>query len=336
MPRTVVRSTRVTHVLLIAALLALPAPVRAQTAQDRAIAERLFLEGRALMQDKAYERACAKFDESYRRDHEAMGTLLNLALCHEQLGRVASAWSEFRVVAAESRGKREDRSRLAEEHAARLMNQLSYLAFDVPRDALGLAISLDGVVLGAASLETEIPVDPGERTIEATAPGKIPFRSRVVVGPNGDKKRVAIPPLADAKPPNEAPPAPAPPRAQAQVETRRDDASVEAARTRRVTGFTVAGIGAVVIGMGAFFGVRAIGRYADAKNACPGDVCGSAADLSNARALVDDAKTSARLANVTIGLGVAALVGGVLLVLLSGPSGQGSATAGRLELGGTP
>jgi hypothetical protein len=296
--------------LLFAALLASGA-ARAQTAQDRAIAERLFVEGRALMQDKQYERACAKFDESFRRDPTAYGTLLNLALCHEQIGRYASAWSEFRIVAAESRGKREDRVKLAEEHASQLVKDLSYLRVTAPS---GVTVKLDGAVLGQAAIDTEIPVDPGARTIEASAPGKKTWTTKAVMRASGDKQRVNVPALEDA-------PA-APPPSPVRVESGPDLTSVEAvaaARARRTVGWAVAGAGVAVIGVGGFFGIRAINRYADGKNACPNDVCANANALADARSMVDEAKTSARISNVMIGVGFASLVGGVLLVLTSAP-----------------
>jgi hypothetical protein len=113
--------------------------------------------------------------------------------------------------------------------------------------------------------------------------------------------------------------------------------AIAAARARRVIGFVGGGVGLAVIGVGAFFGVRAITKYNDGKKTCPNDACANESDLNSARALVDDAKTSARIANVTIGLGFAVLVGGVLLVLTSAPPAT-RATAlkvGPGSIGGT-
>src|SRR6476646_2818243 len=107
-----------------ACLIAVAALFAAQAALAQggspSIAEQLFLEGKALMQQQQYELACEKLQASHDLDTTATGTLLNLALCHEQINRTASAWAEFRQVEAESTGRREDRVTLAREHETKL------------------------------------------------------------------------------------------------------------------------------------------------------------------------------------------------------------------------
>src|SRR6185369_12155545 len=65
---------------------------------DSAIAQSLFDEGRKLMNEKKFAEACPRLERSYKLD-PAAGTLLNVAVCHEGLGRTATAWNEFREAA---------------------------------------------------------------------------------------------------------------------------------------------------------------------------------------------------------------------------------------------
>src|SRR5690242_9793251 len=72
-------------------------------ADDKATADRLFDEGRAAMAAKDYASACPKLEESQRLD-PALGTLLNIGLCYEGQGRVASALAVWREAEEQARG----------------------------------------------------------------------------------------------------------------------------------------------------------------------------------------------------------------------------------------
>src|SRR5258708_3181546 len=89
-----------------------------EPASEGALAEMLYRQGRALIGEGKVSEACPKFAESYRLD-AATGTLLNLALCHEIEGKLATAWLEFsRAVALARRDRRHDRVRFAQERLA--------------------------------------------------------------------------------------------------------------------------------------------------------------------------------------------------------------------------
>src|SRR5687768_2630591 len=78
-------------------LLALGSSARsssAQDANDKAQAEALFQQGLGLFEGGKTQEACPLFEQSHRLEPK-LGTLLNLALCHEKLGKTASAWAEF-------------------------------------------------------------------------------------------------------------------------------------------------------------------------------------------------------------------------------------------------
>src|SRR3954470_7719713 len=96
-------------------------PALAQPSPDaRAAAAALFEDGRRLMGENKYAEACPKLEESQRVD-PGMGTLYNLSVCFEAIGRTASAWVGFREVAQmASAAGQSDREKAARGKASAL------------------------------------------------------------------------------------------------------------------------------------------------------------------------------------------------------------------------
>jgi hypothetical protein len=183
------------------------------------------------------------------------GTLLNLALCHEHIGKTASAWGEFRAVEQQERAlpaPNESRVQLAREHAEKLQPRLSRLRIIVPPDARapGLVVKVDGEPK-SEPLWAGVPVDPGTRSVEASATNKKPVAVQVKVDDEGITVPVTIPALADAP----AALAAAPGSSAADLDAAEEYASN---RARRTTGFVIGGIGLVTLAAGGAFGVGAI------------------------------------------------------------------------------
>jgi hypothetical protein len=147
----------------------------------RTAAEELFKQGRTLMEAGKAENACPKFAESARLD-PAAGTLLNLAECYEVTGRYASAWVRYKelLVLATQRGQA-SRVERASSKIAELEPKLSFITISVTGPVPGLHIVKDGVELGQAAWGSRLPVDPGEHSIAATAPGHLPWQKRTSV-----------------------------------------------------------------------------------------------------------------------------------------------------------
>ena len=150
---------------------------------DKAVAEMLFFTARGMMEAGRYAEACTKLAESYRLD-PAAGTLLNLAVCHESEGRVASAWGEFRQALSDARkANRADREELAKNSIAKLEPELPFLTIVVPELAKvkDLEILRNGVALGSGGWGTELPIDPGKVEIVARAPGFLPRTKTITI-----------------------------------------------------------------------------------------------------------------------------------------------------------
>lgn len=305
---TVARSTA----LLAALLLAAPS-ARADRTSD---AEDLFRRAKALIAQNKHAEACPLLEESYRLER-ARGTLLNLALCHEQIGKTSAAWGEFRRVEQEERASgsaNESRVQLARDHADKLQPRVSRLKIVVPEDARvpGLVVKVDGESKGEP-LWAGVPVDPGTRLVEASAPNKKPLVMKVKVDDEGVLVAVTIPALVDA--PATPPPAVGP--RGASVEELEQYASN---RARRTTGYVIGGIGLATLAVGAAFGVGAIVNDSDAKGCSPcvrGTADANASDRSTDRAFV-----FANIANVTVPLGAIGSLVGAYLVLSAGPGKQ--------------
>ena len=73
-----------------------------QAVAEESDAARLFREGRALVVDGRFAEACPKLEQSQRLEPR-LGTQLNIAFCHEQLGKLATAWSGFQEAASTAR-----------------------------------------------------------------------------------------------------------------------------------------------------------------------------------------------------------------------------------------
>jgi hypothetical protein len=150
--------------------LALLATSAAGQPRDRAAADALFQAARTEFDRGEFASACEKFAESHRLD-PAPGTLLNLALCHEKTGRIASAWEGFRQVADMLHDERVD---FARTRSASLEDRLPWLTLHLPKEpADGVRVFRDGIELGSASLGIPLPVDPGTHTLVVEAPGRV-------------------------------------------------------------------------------------------------------------------------------------------------------------------
>jgi hypothetical protein len=311
---------RMRSALVLVAILASASVARAQSAplphattaspQDAALAQSLFDEGRRGMIAGTFADACPKLAESERLD-PALGTLLNLAVCNERLGRTASAWAEYRD--AESMAKREgraEREAYARDRAAAIEPRLSRLLIARANGNAdrGLEVRIDGEAVGEAVLGTAVPVDPGTHHIDVHAAGKKSWSATVTVGASGERQSVDVPALEDAP---EAPPPvgvvqsaggplaiqlpSAPPPEEPQVA--RGDRGPS--RTLIVTAGAI-GLAALVVGGVA--GTQALVKWTDRRALCVGDTCSPAGIEADSAA-----KRWAVVSDVGVGIGVVAL-----------------------------
>lgn len=173
---------------------------RAQPA-DAAAAQALFEQGVEEMGAGNFASACPKLEEATRLAPEAGGAKEQLAECYERSGRLASAWSQWNLVAATSaRQNNQERLRKAEEHAAALKPRLATLIVQVPPAIAGIAglvIERDGRALSRAEWGAPIPVDRGAHAIVAKAPGRKTSQQDITVAADGTQLAITIPDLPE-------------------------------------------------------------------------------------------------------------------------------------------
>lgn len=192
------RFSRVFAGAALALSLSLGAPKLAWA--DAAAAEQLFQQGLEAMERRDYDVACEAFAGSNKAD-PSPGTQINLALCFERQKKWASAWTWYRSAfgLAQQRGQSE-REKLAEAAASRLKPQLHYIVISAADPAPGMTVRRDGaeVTIAIAGKAVPLPVDPGEHTIEVSAPGKLPWTKVITVADDAETDRIEVPSLADA------------------------------------------------------------------------------------------------------------------------------------------
>jgi hypothetical protein len=278
------------------------------TDEEKALASTLFDQAKALLTEGLVGEACRKLEESRRLD-PLPGTILNLGVCHEREGLMASAFAELREARAlAERDHRDDRVALADQHMKAIEPKISTLVLVVGPtvDVSGLTLTRDGSPIGRAAWGTRIPVDPGQHVLEASAPGKRPWKATVTVLSDGDVQNVTVTQLEDA---------PAAPPAPAAFESLRPGPAAESPPThtsglssQRIAALTVAGLAVVSIGVGTYSGITAIHDHDSPEGVCTTNPCST-----QSKSLNDDAGTYADVSTVTIIAGLAGLgVGGFL------------------------
>jgi len=285
------------------------ADARADGAGDAALAEKLFLEGRAAMLRGDYAAGCPKLAESQRID-PGVGTLLNLGECYEKDGKTASAWAIYREAEPMARrlGQKE-RAQHAASRAEALSSALSYLTLRVSTHPRGLSIAVDDKPVSEAAWSTPIPVDPGKHAISASAPGRKTWRSSIEIA-KAAKGAVDVPELEKAL--DDAGGAPG-----AGGGEPADPGAVE-----RTLGWSGVVVGGLALGAGAIFGLVAKSSHDDAEaNHCTAVDC-------DARGieLIDSARGSALASTIFFAVGGAAVATGVVL-LVTAPGGRRVALA---------
>ncbi|MFT3770158.1 MAG: hypothetical protein QM820_32415 [Minicystis sp.] len=298
-------------------LVAAASPAWAADPAAQAAGAALFQEAKQLAGAGDWQHACPKFVEAQRL-FPTTGTLLNIGNCYEKLGKLASAWGAFKEAEVMARNLNDvEREQEASRRAQALSPQLAKLAINVPPATRvpGFELRRDGTVIGEGQWGAALPVDRGQHTIEASAPGRKVWSTWVRVETNGSSVTVEVPalevaPVADGGEPRGA-----------------------GWGAQRIVGATIAGSGLIGLVIGATLGGLAIAKNNASKEDCrPNEpaICNQAGfDKRLAAGRMADASTA-----MFIGGGIA-LAGGAVL-FFTAPKPAASKSTGVVRLGAQP
>lgn len=297
------------------------APPRSE-ASSQAAAETLFEEGVRLADQGQLHRACQKFEASEALD-VAVGTLLRLADCQERIGKLASAWARFREAGslAQAQGMTE-RARIAAVRSAALEPKLSRLTISVtPEAPADLVVTLDQNTVPRASWGSALPLDGGTLTIEAWAPGYLPYRRQVTLPLDSGRLKVSIPPL-EPKPSPKA-------RAIVVKSEPSQDSQANSGYGARVVGVTM-----LVVGGAGLAASGTLAFVASKRNRASRQYCPEEPNSCTTRGvqLRDDATRLADFATLSAAIGGGLAASGLFVYLLA-PSDR---PRGQVSLGLKP
>lgn len=295
---------RARHSVILGTLILALAP-SAKAQESSPIAESLFRDARARLAEGKTHEACELFQRSDKVQH-ALGTLLNLAACHEKDGKLSAAWAEFQEASAEAmRAGDKERAAFAQDRVTAIDKALHKIVVDFPSAPGDAKVTIDGTVLDRAAWGTTLPLDPGTHTIQVTSEGSAPWEKKIDASQGGTEK-VTI----ELQKPEAAVPQ------LQQVDTVPQSKS-HSLDPKLAGGIAALAVGAVGFGIAVGFGADMASQTSNRDKLCPpGQPCYQQAAF--------DADHAARIDQqwmlVLGGIGVAAIGTGAVLIVLSATS----------------
>lgn len=313
------------------------------SAAETATARSLAVEGLKLAQANNCADAVPKLERAEKLYHSAV-VASRLGECYVNVGRLVEGTELLRKVLREPQPadatpamtKALDRAQHTLDAAKPRLAGLTVKVAIVP----DMRVKIDGSVVPSALVDTEVPTDPGEHSVEVSAPGFLKSSARIGVG-EGEKKSVT---LTLSRDPNAAAtPAPTPPAPSAAAIVPSSTHRAESAPTpppepaappvrepNRTPAYVAYGVGAAGVVAGGVLGLLTMNRYKDIHSHCPNDVC-----PADQQGNLDSAKRLGTVSTVAFAVGGAGLVLGSVLFFTASPSNVDHAdTAPRARFAG--
>jgi len=307
---------------MVALLCATPASAQEEpSAADMGAARALGQDGVKLAESGNCEEAVDKLTRAEKIFH-APTTLARLGECQVQMGKLVEGTENLNRVSRENLAPNaptafKDAQERARKVLAEAKPRIAKLKIAVAAPAgAQFVVKLDGEPVPTANLNTNRPTDPGEHVVEASGPGYKVAIAKVRLA-EGAQDSVALTLEVDPNAPKAPPPTPggtlAPPATGQAPES--------PAPPNRVPAYVALGVGAVGLGVGAVFGIVALGKKSDLDGACSNKVCPSSAQQDT----IDSGKTAGTVSTIGFAVGIVGAGVGTYLLLTSGSSARSSA-----------
>jgi len=247
---------------------------------------------------------------------------LYVARCLRETGRAIEAWEQARraFVEARERAAKEEKYAetrdLAAAEVALSEGKIGRLVVALARRPEGVAVTVNGAAFPLDRLDEPIAVEPGNVTVEASAPGAKTVREEIDLAP-GEMKTVALALTVDAPsaaPRPEPPPKPPPPPAKGGAV--------------RTAGFVVGGVGLVGVAVFAVTGSMASSKYGELEDGCGDRACVD----PKYDDVISSGRTLDTVANVALVAGAIGVLGGTAMILFGGPSKSPTKSAGAASM----
>ena len=299
----------VRSVLLALAVAAWAAPA---AAQDANLAKR-FAAAQKLYDDGAYTPALQEF-KALAAETGSPNADLYVARCLRELGKLPEAYEALTLALRNATAKAEadpkytkTRNTAAADLAV-LEPRVGKILIAVASPPPGLTVTLNGATLPPEKLGVPVPLAIGEAVVRLHAPDRVDVEKRVTLKGG---ETVTLPLTMEA------------PGPVVEQVTRPQPVQVQAPPVvqptgiggARIAGIVTLGVGAAGMVTFAVAGVMANSRYDSISAACGGKRCTDPSFTSQ----IDGGRQLDIIADVGLGVGLAGLVGGTLLVALGGP-----------------
>jgi hypothetical protein len=335
--RCVARGIATTLVISLGMMVVQPS-AWAQTDDDRAGARVAATEGVKAINEKRWADAADLFTRAESLVHSPVH-LLYLARAQEKLGKLVKARENYNRIIREKYGaEAPDAFRQAQSSAQQEVSgldaRLAAITVKLDGEKGAVTVTMDGEKVPSALVGLPLPVDPGSHTfvaagtdlksdpvtVSVTEGGKDTITLTVKPAPGTQAPDAAVvaagtQPAAAATTAGAAPPAAtstAPPGTQ-------PSSASSGSSGMKIGGYVALGVGVVGVGLGTVFLLQAKSKKSDADNLC--NLSNGGCPLSkksDIESLDNSYKSAGTLSVVGYGVGGAALITGVILLVASG------------------